>query len=81
MTQVSEWVCPQCHNPNCEGTHFAPSPGYAPPPQPAAWWPSIAGHCGKCGAPYTVDLVTSGFGPPKFHLTCVCWNVSREDKP
>lgn len=48
--------------------------------QPIQW---AAGHCGKCGAPYTVDLVsaTPQVGPPKFVPSCRCWNVgeSREE--
>jgi hypothetical protein len=48
--------------------------------QPYFLWsaqhPSVAGHCGKCGAPYTADLL-AGTGPPKFIPTCACWNVPR----
>lgn len=46
---------------------------------PWQWWsvpmPSVAaGHCGKCGAPYTMDM-TAGIGPPKFIPSCKCWNL------
>lgn len=37
----------------------------------------IAGHCGKCGAPYYTDMKLSDFpSPPK--PTCVCWNIPTE---
>ncbi len=33
----------------------------------------IAGHCGKCGAPYTQDTYTGVLRP-----YCACWNIAKE---
>ena len=39
---------------------------------------SIAGHCGKCGAPYfTQDGAWLGVVPPPVTPTCACWNLPR----
>ena len=35
---------------------------------------SIAGHCGKCGAPYTVPTIWHGITPPPMTPSCRCWN-------
>lgn len=35
---------------------------------------AAAGHCGKCGAPYTIDYNHMGTDT-KFNATCRCWNV------
>jgi hypothetical protein len=38
--------------------------------------PTIAGHCGKCGAPYCVDMTSVHHEKlPKFIPSCKCWNV------
>lgn len=37
----------------------------------------IAGHCGKCGAPYTSPLVWHGITPPPMTPTCACWNIGQ----
>lgn len=34
----------------------------------------VAGHCGKCGAPYTCEQVPGGTGVQYVPL-CKCWNV------
>jgi hypothetical protein len=49
-----------------------PQPYFQPVPLP----PIAAGHCGKCGAPYTVDMLAGAIGPPRFITSCKCWNVS-----
>lgn len=59
----------------CGRYHGAWCPGpYIPVPFAA---PSmVAGHCGKCGAPYTQDLTVGSLGAqPKFTPSCKCWNV------
>jgi hypothetical protein len=35
---------------------------------------SIAGHCSKCGAPYTVPTIWHGTTPPPMTPSCHCWN-------
>jgi hypothetical protein len=37
----------------------------------------IAGHCGKCGAPYSLPDVWHGINPPTPTPSCVCWNLPR----
>ncbi len=36
----------------------------------------VAGHCGKCGAPYFEDAKWDGEGVPTMEATCVCWNMN-----
>jgi len=38
---------------------------------------TIAGHCGKCGAPYYVPTVWHGVTPPTPTPTCACWNLPK----
>jgi hypothetical protein len=38
---------------------------------------SIAGHCGKCGAPYFMPDVWFGICPPSPQATCLCWNQGK----
>ena len=45
--------------------------GICRPPSPV---PLAAGHCGKCGAPYTA-VFGGAFEPLKFNPTCKCWNL------
>lgn len=33
----------------------------------------IAGHCGKCGAPYFMQTFFHGIVPPTPRPTCACW--------
>ena len=35
---------------------------------------SIAGHCGKCGAPYFLPTVWHGITPPSPSPSCSCWS-------
>lgn len=35
----------------------------------------IAGHCGKCGAPYWIPTIWYGTGKPPIEPTCNCWNT------
>lgn len=37
---------------------------------------TIAGHCGKCGAPYSIPDSWSGTIAPPCEPTCACWNIS-----
>lgn len=38
---------------------------------------SLAGTCGKCGAPYFyTDEAYGGDVPPPVNPTCLCWNVA-----
>jgi hypothetical protein len=37
----------------------------------------VAGHCGKCGAPYYAPSVWHGVLPPAPQPTCACWNLPR----
>ena len=40
--------------------------------RPEPYTPVVAaGHCGKCGAPYTVDFNGS------YKPLCVCWNLPK----
>lgn len=60
------WWCGHC---NCRhGTSCCPNWGQYVAPLAAA------GHCGKCGAPYTTDA-SAAFAPTKFTPTCKCWNI------
>lgn len=36
---------------------------------------TIAGNCGKCGAPYYVPSVWMAVIPPPPTPTCACWNL------
>lgn len=36
-----------------------------------AW--NVAGHCGKCGAPYTFNPI-AGSTAAEFEPSCRCWN-------
>lgn len=37
----------------------------------------IAGHCGKCGAPYTTPTIWHGITPPPMAPSCMCWNTPQ----
>ena len=37
----------------------------------------IAGHCGKCGAPYTAPGIWHGIIPPPMTPSCACWNIPQ----
>lgn len=67
-TPTGDFPCPYCGR---FGPHFGchPLTYYASPLPPLA-----AGHCGKCGAPYT-STVGSAFEPLKFNPSCKCWNL------
>ena|ERR1051325_3757384 len=36
----------------------------------------IAGHCEKCGAPYSTPIIWHGTTPPPLTPTCGCWGTS-----
>lgn len=36
----------------------------------------VAGHCGKCGAPYFLDEDQAELGVPMMNPTCMCWNMT-----
>lgn len=38
----------------------------------------VAGHCGKCGAPYFIksNLLITVYPEQNPRATCACWNVS-----
>jgi len=38
---------------------------------------TIAGHCGKCGAPYTVPSIWHGVTAPPKTPSCSCWNTPK----
>lgn len=38
---------------------------------------TIAGHCGKCGAPYYLPSIWHGVIPPAPTPTCACWNLPQ----
>lgn len=38
---------------------------------------TVAGHCGKCGAPYYVPTVWHGITPPPATPSCMCWNQGK----
>jgi len=40
---------------------------------------SIAGHCGKCGAPYFCPVMWHGIVPPTPTPMCACWNVPETE--
>lgn len=37
----------------------------------------IAGHCGKCGAPYWTESAWWGVGAPPISTRCGCWNIPQ----
>jgi hypothetical protein len=44
------------------------------PVQPAYYtFSNVAGHCGKCGAPYTYNPI-DGSTAAEYEPTCRCWN-------
>ena len=38
---------------------------------------NVAGHCGKCGAPYYSPDVWHGTGPVPMQPSCGCWNLPQ----
>lgn len=55
------------HECECRTCGHTMAPFFYPPV------PVAAGHCGKCGAPYTVENLV--VGPTKFIPSCKCWNL------
>lgn len=66
-----QWYCPAC----CRWHRGSCSSGGPVPYQLVYNVPgAAAGHCGKCGAPYTQDFNHMDTSP-RFVASCKCWNV------